>query len=351
MSRRNITVAGAAATYIGTVVGAGFASGQEVLQFFALLGPYGLLAIALTAFGFFLFGFAVMDLGRKLQAKSLLPVLKTVSGPFVSPFLDLVSTFFLFGALSAMISGAGSSLQQEFGLPWTIGAILMSVVSAATVLLGFRGVVTAVTAVVPFLMIGVLVVSVATVAVKGLVLRHPPPAYEPVLSSWPWAGLTYISYNLLMAAPLLVALGASLENRRGVIQSSLLGSLGLGLGLLLVYLAVITSFPEILQYEVPMARMASQIHSFGRPFYIAVFLAEVYTTAVANLYGFANRLTSPTSRLFRPAVLLSTLAALWAGSAGFSTLVRFVYPVAGWAGFAFLAALLIYLAKSLFEGA
>lgn len=350
MSRKNITVAGAAATYIGTVVGAGFASGQEVLQFFALLGPYGLPAIAVTAFCFFLFGFAVMDLGRKLKASSLLPVLKTVSGPFVSPFLDLVNTFFLFGALSAMVSGAGSSLQQEFRLPWAIGASLMAIIAAATVLSGFRGVVTAVTAVVPFLIIGVLVVSLATVSLKGLVLRYPPPAYEPVVSSWPWAGLTYVSYNLLMAAPLLAVLGASFENRRGVIQSSFLGSLGLGLGLLFVYLAVITSFPEILQYEVPMARMASQIHSFGRPFYTAVFLAEVYTTAVANLYGFTNRLTSANSRLFKPAVLLSTLAALWAGSAGFTTLVRFVYPVAGWAGFAFLAALLIYLARSLFEG-
>ena len=51
MSRsRAILVAGA--TYIGTVVGAGFASGQEVLQFFGLLGPSGILAIIVTAAGF-----------------------------------------------------------------------------------------------------------------------------------------------------------------------------------------------------------------------------------------------------------------------------------------------------------
>src|SRR5690554_3151982 len=111
-----------AATYIGTVVGAGFASGQEVLQFFGLLGPMGLPAIALSTLGFWIFGFMIMDLGRKLNADSHLPVLRSIGGRFLSPILDVVMTFFLFGALCAMIAGAGSVFQQEFDLPWIIGA-------------------------------------------------------------------------------------------------------------------------------------------------------------------------------------------------------------------------------------
>ena len=39
------TIAGA---YVGTVVGAGFASGQEVLQFFTYFGLKSILAIALA---------------------------------------------------------------------------------------------------------------------------------------------------------------------------------------------------------------------------------------------------------------------------------------------------------------
>ena len=53
----------AAATYVGTVVGAGFASGQEVLQFFGLLGPSGPLGILLAVAGVLVFGFAVMEIG------------------------------------------------------------------------------------------------------------------------------------------------------------------------------------------------------------------------------------------------------------------------------------------------
>ncbi|EXJ20624.1 hypothetical protein OY32_18695 [Bacillus anthracis] len=43
-----------AATYIGTVVGAGFATGREIVEFFTVNGFYGTIGICIS--GFFLFG-------------------------------------------------------------------------------------------------------------------------------------------------------------------------------------------------------------------------------------------------------------------------------------------------------
>ncbi|OTA41527.1 MAG: hypothetical protein A6D92_05935 [Symbiobacterium thermophilum] len=48
MARRGAAVFRVATTYIGTVVGAGFASGQETLRFFAAYGPAGLAGILLA---------------------------------------------------------------------------------------------------------------------------------------------------------------------------------------------------------------------------------------------------------------------------------------------------------------
>lgn len=46
MLKRVITIALA---YIGVVVGAGFASGQEVLQYFVAHGKIGMMAVLMTA--------------------------------------------------------------------------------------------------------------------------------------------------------------------------------------------------------------------------------------------------------------------------------------------------------------
>lgn len=336
----------AAATYIGTVVGAGFASGQEVLQFFGLLGPLGVPAIVLTTGGFAFFGYAIMEAGRRMNARSHLPVIREVSGRFISPILDVVTTFFLFGALSAMVAGAGSVLSQEFSVPWLLGAGLILVATVGTVLFGLRGVVTAVSTVVPLLMLGVLVVSLSVIVSRGAALNAPPPGARPLVPAWPLAGATYISYNLIMSVPVLASLGTTLRSKKEVALSSVVGAVGLGAALFLVFLAVVSSFPEVLKYEIPMAGMASEAYRLGGRFYTMIFLAEVYTTAVANLYGFSARIARSDSLSFKLVTVVAGSGALLAGSVGFTNLVRTVYPAVGWAGSLFLGAIIVYALRN-----
>ena len=346
MSKSRTSVLALSATYIGTVVGAGFASGQEILQFFGLLGPYGIPAGVIAILGFFGFGFACMEIGRTLQASSHFPVLKK-RPQLPSALLDLATNFFLFGALAAMISGAGSALQQEFNLPWLAGAGLMAFLSLITVLFGLKGVISAVSGVVPFLISGVIIVCIGVLATRGINLAYPPAGFSPVFQFWPIAGITYVSYNIIMATPVLAVLGASCKNRNEVKSVAFFGALGLGAGLFLVYVSIVSSFPESLVYEVPMARLASQLHPLGRHIFLAIFLAEVYTTAVADLFGFSTRFFKSGEKKFKITALLTVTAALLAASSGFSTIVRTVYPLVGVAGLVFLAGLALYLVKDL----
>lgn len=50
---QNVGIFKIAATYIGTIVGAGFASGQEVLQYFVSYGIVGVIGIIISTFLFF----------------------------------------------------------------------------------------------------------------------------------------------------------------------------------------------------------------------------------------------------------------------------------------------------------
>ena len=52
--------------------------------------------------------------------------MREASGRYISPILDFVTTFFLFGAFSAMLAGAGSALAQEFQVSWLVGTGLMA---------------------------------------------------------------------------------------------------------------------------------------------------------------------------------------------------------------------------------
>jgi len=324
-----------ASAYIGTVVGAGFASGQEVLQFFSAYGRNGLWGVALVTVLFFFFGYSVLLLGRSLNARSHVEIVHFTNGRYLGAVIDLIITIFLFGALSAMIAGAGAIFDEQFGIspPW--GTTLMAVVSFLTVLSGTRGVINAISYVVPFLIVSVLFMSVFNLAGNPIthdeiVAAKDMPGATP---NWLIAGINYASYNMVIAIAVLTPMGAEVKSRKTLFLGALLGALGLGVGILAIYLAVLTNIHEVRGMEVPMIQIASDISGIVRLIFSIVLFAEVYTTAVGNLYGFVQRINT---RLRAPWVIAAvTGLAFIASQFGFSNMVRYLYPAVGYGGMLF----------------
>jgi len=322
---------------VGTVVGAGFASGQEVLLFFSLHGVNGLAALAIATAVLAGFGYLLMRAGWRLAAASYGPVLHYVAGPVLGGLLDVVLTFFLFGGTAAMFAGAGATLAQEYGLPYEVGLLGMAAATLTTVLSGIRGVVNSVSFVVPFLLTAVLAVSAATLAAGTLNLDFTEP-HRAAVSHWAVSGVAYGSFNLLLAASVLAPL-ARLTGRRHLAPGVILGALGLGLGALAVNLTILVHVPDAASAEVPMVLAAARMSPALALAYTVVLLAEVYTTAVSGLFGFVNRVVGEHSRWFRLLTIVATALAVIGGQAGFSRLVSILFPVVGYVGFIFLAAL------------
>jgi uncharacterized membrane protein YkvI len=125
-TKKSLSVFQIAAVYIGTIVGAGFASGQELLQFFGYFGIWGIAGLLLATALFALFGAQLMLIGNRLQADSYKAVLEALGGRWLGLLLNVVITFFLFGLLVAMVAGVGATFLQEFRLPESWGLALMA---------------------------------------------------------------------------------------------------------------------------------------------------------------------------------------------------------------------------------
>ncbi|MDK2784560.1 MAG: hypothetical protein PWQ86_35 [Bacillota bacterium] len=330
-----------AATYVGTVVGAGFASGQEVLQFFSAFGRWGFVGIALATGLFVFFGLAIMELGHALKAESHLPVIQAAGGRWAGAIMDLIITFFLFGALVTMAAGSGAIFVEEFRLPGPVGSMLLLGLTLVTVLLGIFRVIESISFVAPVLLTSVLSLSLITILAQpqGLVanLAWVDPA-KAAVPSWPLAALLYASYNLILSVAVLAPLGA-LGSLAALRRGAIWGGLSLGVGVLAIAAAILTVAPQVAGLEVPMIAVAGLISPYLRIFYSLVLVAEVYTTAVAGLYGFTSRLTKPDSRAYRALAILASIAAFILARFGFSTIVSTLYPAAGFAGLLLIGAL------------
>ncbi|MEJ7448197.1 hypothetical protein WL543_12565, partial [Staphylococcus epidermidis] len=66
----------------------------------------------------------------------------------------------LFGVGVVMIAGAGSNLNQQFGLPSIVGTLLMTVLIILAGMLKVEGVVKVIGNITPFLIIFIIIISV-----------------------------------------------------------------------------------------------------------------------------------------------------------------------------------------------
>lgn len=348
MPKKQFSVLVIAATYIGTVVGAGFASGQEVLQFFGYFGRAGLAGLAITAVLLSAFGYMIMELGRRLQAESHLPVIRYAGGRWIGSLLDWVTTAFLFGGLVTMGAGAGAIFSEQFGLPFIWGSVIMIGASLFTVLFGISGVVRSISLVVPLLLAAVFGVAVYTIATDFPALlatlrSYSEPSRAP-LPYWPLTTILYTSYNLVLAIAILAPLGAVTGPNR-LKTGAILGGIGLGIGATLINLAILTHIGRAAAYEIPMIMVAGTVSPLVKTVYTLILLAEVYTTAMGSLYGFVARLSKQDSPKYRYLTSGAGILALGLSQFGFSNLVGTLFPAVGFAGLLMLAALALIFAR------
>lgn len=348
MKKNDISSLKVAGVYIGTIVGAGFATGQEVLQFFTRFGFMGLIGLLITTVMFITFGYIIMDLGRKLRAHSHLEIIKYAGGKKVGTVIDIIITFFLFGSLTAMIAGTGALVEQQFNLPIYFGNILMVVLAALTVLTGIKGVINSISMVVPFLLVAVVLVSVYSIINSPTGISNAVNINESsLITNWFMAAILYVSYNLITSIAVLAPLGYESSNRKVIINGAILGGCGLGFGAVMINVALLSNLSEISGLEVPMIYIAGKMSNTIQAGYSIVLVAEIYTTAVGSLYGFASRFTHINEDRLKSALIIAvtSIAALLASQFGFSNLVKFLYPFVGYCGIVLLIALIAQKVK------
>ncbi|MBE3590962.1 MAG: hypothetical protein IMW98_09135 [Firmicutes bacterium] len=336
--------AAVASVFAGGVVGAGFASGRELWQFFAAYGTAGVLAAALSGAGFAAAGalvVAALRLSPGAGGGAGHPALLHALPAPAARFFDVLFTLFLFVGLAVVLSGAGALLEEQWGSPYTLGVASLAVPVGGALLMRERGFVWANTALTPLLVALML-------ALFARVLASPPEGGAPAVpppgtalpAPWWWAMLLYVAYNMLVGAVAIASLDPSRLRSRGAFGGAAAGGLVLGLLAAAGTAALLAHAGFAAAFDVPFAALARRLGPAWSALYSVALYAALATTALANAQGLAARFRGAAPRLPErclPGLFL--VAALPFTRFGLGWLVRVVYPAAGYASLLLLAAL------------
>ncbi|WP_246943796.1 hypothetical protein [Bacillus pinisoli] len=313
-----------AATYIGTIVGAGFATGKEVVQFFSQYGMIGIIGILISGYLFIWIGMKSMLIAKRIDANSYQEVNEYLFGEKTGRIINSILLFMLFGVTSVMLSGTGAVFREQLGLSAQLGILLTLILCYFAVIRGMRGLLFVNSIIVPLMLLFSIIVI--TAFPDSTIHYGDSSNIGKILLS----SLAYASYNLVLGQAVLVPLGRDSANERIIKWGGFLGGLGLTFILITSHFALIT-IPNVTAYSIPMAEVIKVIGTVIHLLFILVIYGEIYTTLIGNVYGIARKLSA--SETPKNAIIISVLLVCYFISLiGFDSLVKYLYPLFGYMG-------------------
>jgi uncharacterized membrane protein YkvI len=316
---------------IGAVVGAGFASGREILTFFTRFGAWGWLGCALAACGIGALAVRLMAVAARCRCATLRDLCRAALGPQGGGLAAMLYGLMLLVTAAAMLSGMGEL--AAIALPWPhayawgfAGMLALGLCAAGS---GVRG-----------LAWLSLPMPPLCVALYALLQQQPapPPGIGPAVPAGPWAvalALGYAALNVALAGGLLCEAGTALSTRdRRRAAWGAAACLGAMLGLANAALA--PHARALADAPLPTVRLARGLPGFR--FCVVVLTLAMLTTLATLLRAGYGLLPPRVSAGLRWA--LCALACALCGALGFDRLVGVAYPALGWAA----AGLLLYVA-------
>jgi len=339
--KRSLQIGGA---FVGLIVGAGFASGQEIMQYFTSFGLMGIIGALIATVAFAFLGMTLAQLGSDLQTTSHKGVIYYIGGRYIGAILDFLITFFLFGVAVVMFAGAGSTFNQMFGINPMVGSIIMVIATIFTLLLNVKNIINLIAVITPYLMgviFIILIYSIFTMDISMSEANELAQTQSAAASNWFIGALLYVSYNIAAGAAMLIVMGGTEKNRKVAGLGGVFGGIMLGALIILINLAMFFKMDVVAGVDMPTLELAQQIHPAVGVLMAIALLGMMYNTAVGMFYAFTVRFVEPKHQFFKPTIVIVGLAGFGASLVGFTTLVGKVYSTMGYLGFALIIAVII----------
>lgn len=321
---------------VGTTVGAGYASGRELWEFFGSYGSASQKTLPVALFLFTVSCYVIMELGRRLQAKEYRQVLTTIIGPRLTLVYDGLILFYLLGTTVVMFAGSGAAL-HHWGVPYWLGVFLTALFVLLVFIKKTQGVLMLNSVLAP-LMISFLLGACLIYLWQGEgVFPSGEGNFPQALAS----AIAFTSFNILPLVAVLSVIGAEL-NERETLLAAIASGVGLALLSLIYNQALLGASPMASRYDVPLFALFQQFPKEWLVGLSIVLWLAIYTTAVSNLFGLIARFKVWFSQPDWLVALLLVFCMLPLTAFGFTRLIQILYPLYGVLNLFLLSLILLY---------
>ncbi|MBX7287752.1 transporter [Clostridium chauvoei] len=319
-----------AVVFIGTIVGAGLASGQEITEFFTSYGVASFIGIIICGIFYISMGTIVSKISIKYRLNSYSDVIRVVSPNILGKATGVITTLYLISSASIILAGSGALIHQFFGIPKIVGSLIMIAIAIFFLLRDTDGLIEVNSFIVPTLIITITLITVLYILFcKDMLSFDFITNFEPRKTGITKSTILYAGYNVLCCLGVLVPISNQVRKPKTMFYGITLGAVGLASLCFAINLLLMVNQPYIFEYEIPLLFVAQRFGSIVQALLLVVIWLEMFSTEVSDVYSISKTLEQTFKIDFKKGIFIIIAIALPISQIGFSKLIGKLYPFFG----------------------
>lgn len=317
---------------IGTLIGAGFASGQEVYLFFFSYGMKGLIGILISSIIIGVVIYSTFNILNKYKINTykdflniLIPKntkLKIIANFIINIFILI--TFFI------MIAGFGAYFEQEIGINRLVGSLVLAIITFIVFMTSIKGVVKVNELLVPILIGFIFIIGI--ISIKDVhILNLENYVIRTNYTNFALSSVLYSSYNSILLIPVLITLNNYVKNKKQIFYISFISAIVTILLSVIIFLLLVRVDVDISKLEMPVVYVVSNMFKILRYIYGVIILGSIFTTAISLGVSFLQN-TAKNKKGYTQIAIIMCITSVIISKFGFSNLVSLLYPIFGYLG-------------------
>ena len=326
-----------AGAFAACAIGSGFATGQEIMQFFSAYGQMGILGTLVTTILFTWCGATFMRHGYRHGLTRPKDCATFYFGSKAGPVIEAIFQIFLFGVFSIMIAGAGATMSEYFGISPMIGRIGICILAMVTVVLGLQKFTDILGSLGPVIVISAILIGFVSIFRHGSQISTVNDVLEvatmtKVEGGWLWSALLYPAFNAIVVIFLSCCIGSTAASEKEATWGGIVGGLIFGGAIIVMNFGILADLPAVLNASVPTLVLAREISPVIATLFSIIICIGIYTTIVPSRWGIVRHFAADGTKKSVFLTILFSALGLALGLTDFKVLVNTIYPFSGYAG-------------------
>jgi uncharacterized membrane protein YkvI len=324
--------------FISFLIGSGFATGQELMQYFVVYG-WNFLSVALLMFVLFLYvGVSFITVGFEQKFEKPSDIYDYYCGRYVGGFYKFFSAIFVYMSYWVMIAGAGATLHQQFGLPTAVGGIIMGIVSVTVVLFGLNRIVDVIGNLGPLIVALAIFLGVVGIFINPAGIMKAPEILSGMdllkaADNWFLSAMSYVGFCMLWLAAFMAGMGGTAVSKKEAGLGAFTGAFLYSAACIVISLGLMANLETIGSDKVPMLTIANSVHPALAMVSMAVVVLGIFTTAGPLLWTACTSFAREGTPRYRITVLCLGILGIAVGIyIPFDRLINVVYVINGYVG-------------------